>query len=172
MEARKVIVGLLVMAVLVSGVGLVTAYDASAPYSNFVEWEVSSDTAFTVLVGGAQTKCVFQPASKTETLVQPVGQSDGTPMFTVTNAGNCNLDLKCNLTSAKPSWATILVNDAYDSGAADEFGVDTSLQTFNQTVGTGETSPMYLWSNVTDAPVGTGVDATHNRTIQIVSVAS
>ena len=172
MEARKAIVGLLVMAVLVSGVGLVTAYDASAPYPNYVEWEVSSDTAFTVSVAAGETKCVFQPASKTETYVEPSGQSSGVPIFTVTNAGNVNLDLKCNLTSAKPSWAVIMVNDEYVNSTADEFGADTSLQTFNSTVGTGEVSPMYLWTNVTDAPAGTGVDATHNRTIQIVSAAS
>ena len=165
MEARKAIVGLLVMAVLVSGVGLVTAYDASAPYSNFVDWVISSDTAFTVSVGGGADKVVFSPASKTETYVEPTGQSSGVPIFTVTNAGNCDLNFSCNLTAAKPAWAVIMVNDEYVNSTSDTF--DTAEQTFNTTVSTGDSTPMYLWTNVTDAIAGTA-----NRTIQIHSVAS
>lgn len=167
---RKLLVGLLVTAMLISGAGLAVAYDASNPYSNFVDWTIGDDTTFTVSVGGGADKCVFAPASKTETDVEPTGQSDGTPIFTVVNAGNTNLDFKCNLTTAKPSWATIKVNDGYVPHAADTF--DTTLQTFNSSVAAGDQTKMYMWTNVTDAAAGSGSDATHNRTLRIYSVAS
>ena len=171
MRTRKFIVGLLVSALLLSGIGMVAAiYDASSPYSNYVEWTIASDTAFTVSVAAGETKCVFAPASKTETYVNATGQSDGTPIFTVTNAGNVNLDFKCNLTAAKPAWAVIMVNDTFGHVGADTF--DTTLQTFNTSVAMGDSSPLYLWTNVTNAVAGTGADATHNRTIQIWSAAS
>lgn len=165
MEARKAIVGLLVMAVLGFGVGLVTAYDASAPYSNFVDWVISSDTTFTVSEGGGAEKVVFSPASKNETYVEPTGQSSGVPIFTVTNAGNCDLNFSCNLTTGKPTWAVIMVNDEYVNSTADVFNV--TEVTFNTTVSAGDSTPMYLWTNVTNAVAGT-----QNRTIQIHSVAS
>ena len=165
MEARKVVVGLLVAAVLFLGMGTAIAYDASTPYSNFVDWVISNDTTFTVSVAAGQTKVVFSPASKTETYVNATGQSSGVPIFTVTNAGNCNLDLKCNLTATKPAWAVIMVNDEFVNTGSDEF--DTTLVAFNTTVGIGEVSPMYLWTNVTDATPGT-----QNRTLQIHSAVS
>lgn len=167
---RKLLVGLLVTAMLISGAGLAVADDASDPYENFVEWTIGDDTTFTVSVGGGAVRCVFAPASKTETDVMPTGQADGTPIFTVVNAGNTNLDFKCNLTSAKPSWAIIKVNDVYVPGSADNF--DTTLVTFNTTVVVGDQTAMYLWTNVTDALAGTGSDATHNRTLRIYSAAS
>lgn len=170
METRKLLVGMLVSAMLFSSAGLVVAYDSSNPYSNFVEWTIADDTAFSVSVGGGASKVVFAPTSKTENNTEPTGQSDGTPIFTVTNAGNIDLDFKCNLTSAKPTWATIKVNDEYNNVTADTF--DTALQTFNTSVSAGDHTAMYLWTNVTDAPGGSGADATHNRTLRIYSVAS
>lgn len=169
MRTRELIVGLLVSALLLGGIGSVVASDASSPYSNYVEWTIASDTTFTVSVAAGQTRCVFAPASKTETLVNATGQSSGTPIFTVTNAGNVNLDFKCNLTTAKPAWAVILVNDSF-SGSRQTF--DTTLQTFNTSVAMGDSSPLYLWTNVTNAVEGDGGDATHNRTIQIWVAAS
>ena len=171
METRfKLLVGLLVTAMLISGAGLATAYDASNPYSNFVEWTIPSDTAFSVSVAAGQEKAVFAPASKTETDVEPTGQSDGIPIFTVTHMGNINLDFKCNLTTTNQSWAIIKVNDAYVPYDADAF--NTTLQTFNISVTPGNSTAMYLWTNVTDAPPGDGGDGTHNRTLRIYSVAS
>lgn len=165
MDIKKIIVGLLVSAVLASGIGVAVASDASNPYSNFVDWVIASDTSFTVSVGGGATKVVFSPASKTETNVEPTGQSSGTPIFTVTNTGNTDLNFSCNLTVAKPAWAIIKVNDEYVNNTADEF--DTTAQVFNTTVISGGASPMYLWTNVTNAVAGTA-----NRTIHINSVAS
>ena len=170
MNTRELIVGLLVSALLFSGIGTVIGYDASTPYSNYIEWEVSSDTSFTVDVAAGQTFCVFAPATKNSTYVNATGQSSGTPIFTVTNSGNVDLDFKCNVTTAKPAWAVLMVSKTFDASGSDIF--DTTLVAFNTSAPMGSVTPMYIWTNVTNAPVGTGVDATHNRTMQIWSVAS
>ena len=166
MRSRKILALFLALVVAGSGIGVsAAAFDSSSPYSNFVDWVIASDTTFTVDIAGGQTKVVFSPASKTEINVEPAGQSDGVPIFTVTNSGNVDLNFSCNLTEAKPTWATIKANDEYANATADDFNI--TLQLFNASVGVGNYTRLYLWTNVTDAVAGTA-----NRTMQIWSEAA
>jgi len=123
------------------------------------------------MAAGAST-VIFAPASKTENNTEPTGQSDGTPIMTVTNIGNTALNMSCNLTEAKPAWAIIKVSDEYNNYTADTF--DIVRQEFNSSVAIGDQTKMYMWTNVSEAVAGDGGDggdATHNRTLRIYSDA-
>mgnify|MGYP000394958716 CR=1 FL=1 len=140
------------------------AYDADNPWTGTVLWSIPSDTSFTVTFAGTETQVNFTASSATENLIEPSGQdaSGNTPIITIENTGNTNLNFSCNLTSAKPSWATIKVSNQSDHTTATEF--DTTLVLINESVPAGSSTPMYLWTNITNAPAG---DTT--RTLQIES---
>ena len=171
MEKRKIgkatrITVWMVIAIVI-GLGLASAYDADNPWTGTVQWTIPSDTSFTVTFAGSQTQVNFNAAGQNDTLIEPDGQdaSSNTPIITIENTGNLNLNFTCNLTSAKPSWATIKVSNQSDHTTATEF--DTTAVVINASVPPGGSTPMYLWSNVTEAPSGTTT-----RTLQINSAAA
>ena len=157
----------LIAVIVMGGLSNVIAYDADNPWTGTVKWSIPSDTSFTVTFAGSQTQINFTASAKTENLIEPDGQdaSANTPIITIENTGNTNLDFKCKLTSSKPSWATIKVSNQSDHTTATEF--DTTLVLINGSVPMGSSTPMYLWSNITNAPAG---DTT--RTIEIDSQIS
>jgi len=170
MEVKKMgkgVIAVLFVIAIVAGVGLASAYDADNPWTGTVQWTIPSDTSFTVTFAGSQTQVNFNAAGQDDTLIEPDGQdaSSNTPIITIENTGNLNLEFTCNLTSSKPSWATIKVSDEPDHTTATEF--DTTAVVISSSVAPGESTPMYLWSNVTDAPSGTTT-----RTLQINSAAA
>ena len=127
------------------------SYDSSNPFLCTVLWSIPSDTAFTVTLAGTETQINFTASSKTQTLLEPSGQdaSSNIPIITIENTGNTNLNFSCNLTSAKPSWATIKVSSQNDHTTATEF--DTERAVINASVPPGQSTPMYLWTNITNA---------------------
>jgi len=155
--------------VVVSGIASTAiAYDANNPWTGTVKWSIPSDTSFTVTFAGSQTQINFTASGKNDTLIEPDGQDAvaETPIITIENTGNTNLNFKCNLTSAKPSWVTHLkvcstpfVIDATD--------FNTTLVLINSSIAPGESTPMYLWSYIENAPAGTTT-----RTLMIVSEQS
>ena len=153
-----------VMVVISGIVSTAIAYDADNPWTGTVKWTIPSDTSFTVTFAGTETQVNFTASSATENLIEPSGQdaSSNTPIITIENTGNANLNFSCNLTSAKPSWAVIKVSNQSDHTTATEF--DTTLVLINESVPAGSSTPMYLWTNITNAPAG---DTT--RTLQIES---
>ena len=164
---RKELITVLIVAIIMGGLGNVIAYDADNPWTGTVLWSIPGDTSFTVTFAGTETQVNFTASSATENLIEPSGQdaSSNTPIITIENTGNTNLNFSCNLTSAKPSWATIKVSNQSDHTTATEF--DTTLVLINESVPAGQSTPMYLWSNITNADAG---DTT--RTLMIVSEAS
>ena len=154
--------------VVISGIASTTiAYDANNPWTGTVKWSIPADTSFTVTFAGSQTQINFTASGKTEGQIEPDGQdaSANTPIITIENTGNTNLDFKCNLTSTPPSWGTIFVNDQPDYNNA--VTVDTNQVTINSSVPAGESTPMYLWTDIIDAPAGTTT-----RTLMITSEQS
>jgi len=130
------------------------AYDADNSWVGTVLWSIPSDTSFTVTFAGSQTQINFTASSKTQSLIEPDGQdaANNTPIITIENTGNTNLQFYCMLTSDKPSWATIKVSDESDHTTAVEF--NTLLAIINTSVPAGQSTPMYLWSNITNAVAG------------------
>ena len=149
--------------VVISGIASTAAYDADNPWTGTVVWSIPSDTSFTVTFAGSQTQIKFTASSKTQSLIEPDGQdaSNNIPIITITNTGNVGLKFKYNLTSAKPSWATIKVGNQPDHTAAVEFDT-TPLEVVG--LSPGASGSQYLWSNITDA---IGGDTT--RTLMISS---
>ena len=138
--------------------------DADNPWTGIVLWSIPSDTTFSVTFAGTETQVNFTASAKTENLIEPSGQNaaGSTPIITIENTGNTNLNFSCNLTAAKPSWAVIKVSNQSDHTTAKEF--DTTLVLINESVPAGSSTPMYLWSNITDA-----VEGDTERTLQIES---
>ena len=153
--------------VVISGIASTAiAYDADNPWIGTVKWSIPADTSFTVTFAGSQTQINFTASDKTQNLIEPDGQdaSSNTPIITITNTGNTKLTFTCELTSSKPSWATIKVSNQSDHTTAIEF--DTTGQPFAVNISAGSSTPMYLWTNITNADAG---DTT--RTLQIDSWA-
>ena len=141
--------------VVVSGLASTTvAYDSNNPWTGTVKWSIPADTSFTVTFAGSQTQINFTASGKTDTLIEPDGQNAAaeTPIITIENTGNTDLDFRCKLTSSKPSWATIKVSSQNDHTTATEF--DTTYTLIYASALPGSSTPMYLWSNVTNAPAG------------------
>ena len=152
--------------VVVSGiVSTAIAYDANNPWTGTVLWSIPSDTSFTVTFAGSQTQVNFTASSATQSLIEPDGQdaANNTPIITIENTGNTNLLFFCNLTASKPSWATIKVSNQSDHTTATEFNT-TEVAIVSDYISPGQSTPMYLWSNITNATPG---DTT--RTLRIVS---
>jgi len=166
---KIVVVGLLVVLALGAIAGVASALDASTPYTGDIKWVVPSDTSFTVSFAGAETSVDFDTdlTGCTQSGVQPNSQNNATstPIITITNTGNVNLNFTCNLTDAKPSWAVLKVSNTTSYADATDF--DTTAVLINATVSSGQSTPMYIWTDVTDAAQGT-----ETKTLQINSEAS
>jgi len=171
--SSKIVVGMLIAMIAIgSGIGIVAAagpYDASNPYTCTLKWVVPADTTFSVSFAGGETSVDFDTAltGQSDTDAEPDSQdaSANTPIITVSNDGNLALNFSCNLTSAKPSWATLKVNDVNDSGTATTF--DTTAETFATNVAISGTAKMFLWTTTLNATEGTT-----ERTLQINTVAA
>jgi len=152
--------------IVISGIASTAmAYDTNNPWTGTVVWSIPADTSFTVTFAGSQTQINFTASGKNDTLIEPDGQnaSSSTPIITIENTGNTKLLFYCNLTSSKPSWATIKVSNLSDHTTATEFDT-TEVAIVSDFISPGQSTPMYLWSNITNADVG---DTT--RTLRIVS---
>lgn len=169
MRTGKIVVGLLVVLALGAIAGVASALDASTPYTGDIRWVVPSDSSFSVTFAGSEDSVDFDDSlsSCTQSGVQPDSQNNATstPIITITNTGNVNLNFTCNLTSAKPSWAVLKVSNTTSYADATDF--DTTAVLINATVSSGQSTPMYIWTDVTDASEGTT-----GKTLQINSEAS
>ena len=160
---RKGLVTALIAAIVMSGLGLTAAYDSNNPWTGTVLWSIPSDTSFTVTFAGSQTQINFTASSATETFLEPDGQdaTNNTPILTIENTGNTALDFYINLTSSPPTWAE-LRGDATPN-ASNALLIGTSG--FAIEVNPGNSTPLYLWTNITNATAG---DTT--RTLMISSI--
>ena len=117
-------------------------YDASSPYTVTLNWIVPYDTTFTVALAGAETTIDFNPANKSSLEVEADSQSDGTPIITVTNAGNVNANYSALITADKPTWVTLKGYNSYVYGSAGEVGNVTAVTIEDEVApaGTSESS--------------------------------
>ena len=148
---KKILV-MLVGLLMVSGV---FALDAGTPYTLTIQWIIPSDTTFTVDLAGAESTIDFNPATKTETDVEPDSQDYGasTPIVTITNTGNTALNFTHNV-SAVPAYAVLW---AYSNNTDTNVAVSegASVNQVGGDVGISEVVQIYMWTNVTDATAGT-----------------
>jgi len=151
----------------VFGIAGVYAYDSSTPYTVTVNYIVGEDTSFTVDLAGVETTIDFNPTTLNDKEVEPDSQNAGgsTPILTITNTGNVNLDFTRGLNTTNPAWVVLSMNNANS--------VDWS-QIVNDTFVDGDTSiasasssEWYFWANFTAADSGTTA-----RLLQINSSAS
>lgn len=150
---RKTIFTISIICLLM--LGGVFALDANNPYTVTLQWIVPSDTTFTVELAGSESTIDFNPSGKTENYIEPDGQdaSGSTPIATITNAGNVNMNFTNNLTASKPAWATLMVSNTNDETASTSF--DTTAVLIEADVVAAGTSDVYLWSNISDGDAGT-----------------
>jgi len=164
---NKILVAGLIVAMVLGAVGSAAAvYDASTPWTGTVKWIVPSDTAFSITFAGGESTIDFDNnlTSQTQSGVQPDSQNNATstPIITITNDGNLNLNFTCNLTATKPDWAVIKQNNETSYTGATTF--DTTAVVVNASVPASQSTSMYIWTDVTSAPAGTT-----ERTLQINS---
>lgn len=154
----------LVSLLAIVGMTGVYAYDADNPYTVTMNFIVGADTSFTVDLAGAETTIDFNPSTLSSKEVEPDSQSatGSTPILTITNTGNTNLDFKHGLTTAKPSWVAISWNTANSVNWGQTL-TDT-FTTVDTSVASSGTVDVYLWANFTSADAGTTA-----RTYQINS---
>lgn len=170
MRISKIFVGILIATiVMASGIGAVSAYDASTPYECTLQWIVPSDTVFSISFAGSEFSVDFDTNlnSATQSGVQPDGQNNATntPIITISNDGNVALNFTCNLTEAKPAWATLKVNNETSYTGATSF--NTTQVVINSSVAIGQDTDMYIWTDVSSATQGiTG------RTLRISSASA
>lgn len=167
-DTKKILFGFFVALSLVCMLGIMSAEDASSPYTVTLKWIIADDTSFSVALCGSETTIDFDDHldnQTTATNIEPNCQnaSTSTPIATITNDGNIDLNFTCNLTAAIPNWATLTVNDenTYTGGLS----FNTTAVLINHTVSASADTDVYLWTNVTSADTGTT-----ERTYQINSV--
>lgn len=165
MKKTNLLIGMFLVLSLFSTVS-VMAYDVDDPYTVTLQWIVPSDTSFSVALCGAESSVDFDTnlTAVTKNEVQPDCQNAGagTPMMTITNDGNLDLNFTTALTAAKPSWAVLKVNELSVYGSATTF--DTTQVLINGSVGASESTDVYFWTDLTNAPAGTT-----SRTLQVNS---
>lgn len=151
------------------GMSLISAYDTATPYTVTMKWIVPSDTSFTIALCGSETSIDFDGnlTDNSASRVEPDCQSEGasTPIMTITNAGNQDLDFTCNLTASKPAFAVLKVNNASTYSSAVAF--DTTATIIEGKVAPAGESEVYLWTDLTSATAGTT-----QRTYQVNSRAT
>lgn len=151
----KTFVLLSIIAVLLFGVA--SAYDSSNPYTTTLRWIVPNDTAFSVSLPGGGTMIIFQDniSNASSKMVQPNNQSTGAsqPIINISNDGNTALNFSCNLTAAKPTWATIIASNTSTFADGKEFNVTAVNISVN--IAVSNYTDLYLWTNLTNATQGT-----------------
>lgn len=146
----KIIALLIASVVLIGMTGLVAAHNEQKT----LQWDVATDTAFTVTFEGVETTIDFTCTSQTQNLVEPDSQNAAgtTPIIVLENTGNAILNMTCNLTTAIPAWATLKVSNESTHGDANEFDQIATL--INASLKIGHSTDMYLWTNISSAPSG------------------
>jgi hypothetical protein len=145
---------LLMGLLLITGFGSVYAYDANTPYTVTINYIVGQDTSFTVSLAGVETTIDFNPATLNSKNVEPDSQVAGssTPMVTVTNTGNVNLDFKRGLTSDNPAWVILSMNNANSVDWTKL--VNTTSITSSSGIEPASSAYYYFWANFTSAEAG------------------
>lgn len=152
----KLIVGILI-AIVVCGTGIAGAFDASNPWSGTVRWIVPSDTTFSITWASGESTVDFDDnlTSQTQSGIQPDGQNNATstPIIEINNDGNLVLNFTCYLNASKPAWGVLKVKNTTDYATATSF--DTTEVVVNATIQVGESTDMYIWTDITSASAGT-----------------
>lgn len=164
---NKTVLMFVLMSVL-SLTSFALAYDASTPYTVTMNFIVGEDTTFTVALAGAETTIDFNPADQNSKNVEPDSQvrATGTPIATITNAGNTNLDFSNNVTTAMPSFAAVS-HESTNTSITWANTLSTTASSLATSVAPAGTAEVYMYANFTSATAGTTP-----RTYQINSVAS
>ena len=121
------------------------------------------DTSFTISFAGAETTIDFDEkiTSKSVTNAEPDSQDANTsiPIIVVNNDGTVYIDISCNLTTTKPTWAILKVSNTSSIGDATEF--DTTAIPFATRIPPSSSEDMYLWTTTSNADGGSA-----GRTLQ------
>jgi hypothetical protein len=159
---------LLIGLLIVTSMSGIYAYDSANPYTVTMNFIVGADTSFTVELAGSETSIDFNPASLNSKEVEPDSQNAGasTPILTITNTGNTNLDFTHKLTAAKPDWVVISYNNDTNTVNWGKTLTD-EVSNVEQTVASSGEVKVYMWANFTSALAGTTA-----RTYQINSTVS
>jgi hypothetical protein len=141
---------------MILALGVSALNDANTPYTIDIRWIIPSDTSFTIEVCNSASTIDFNPASKTQSYLQPGCQNNNTniPIINITNSGNVNQNFSHKMNEAVPTWVTSLKggnNGTYIE--AESFS--TSKVYLQKGVTPGSKVPVFLWSDVTDALGGT-----------------
>lgn len=164
---KKKILMLVVGLFLVTCIASVYGFDASSPYTVTMNFVVGADTSFTVGLAAAESTIDFNPVDANAKEVEPDSQnaSTSTPMVTITNTGNVNLNFTHELNTTKPSWVNI--SWSTDNTVDWTQFLDDTYSEVNTSVPSSETETIYFWSNFTSA-----VEGTTQRLYQINSTAT
>ena len=145
----------LVMFGMLFSISGVMALDADNPYTVNMNFIIGSDTTFTVSLAGVETEIDFNPATKDSKEVEPDSQDAGgsTPMVTITNAGNVNLDFTHKVNESLPAYVGV----SYDTDETVDWTktLSDSYSTITTSVAAAGTADVYYWANFTDADAGT-----------------
>lgn len=156
MNTKLWAMGFIVASIL--SVMMVSAYDATTPYSVTLKWVVPSSTTFTVTLAGAESSIDFDDGltSATIALAQPDSQDNATstPIIVITNTGNVALNLTNELNSTTPTWATLYVSNTTSPGDGAEFNSTALVEISNELAPAG-TENIYIWTTITSGAVGT-----------------
>lgn len=162
---KKILLGVLLG--LLTLIVPVMAYDSGTPYTVTLKWIVPTDTTFSISLAGAESTIDFDDGLTSDSInwAQPDSQdnSTSTPIINITNDGNVPQNFSCNLTASIPTWAVLAVSN--NASSADTTGFDTTGVLVSSNVSSGDSTSLYLWTNITNADVGTT-----ERTFQITSV--
>lgn len=163
-KIKKLLVAFVVFMMSLGFMSPASALDDSNPFTCVLQWDIPNDTTFTITFAGGEVDVGFTHSGMTENLVEPDSQdaSAETPIIVVTNAGNLALDFSCNLTAAKPSWATLLVGSSNLSASAVTF--DTTKVEFLDNIAAAASGDMYIWTNITLGTAGNTQRTLHINT--------
>lgn len=152
---RKILLSMLIVLAMLAVP--VMASDSVTPYTTVVKWTIPSTTTFTVTICSGASDIHFQNnlTSPTQAWVQPDCQNNAssTPMLTIVNDANQNLNFTGFLNASIYSWAQLFVNNDTDTVSSIEITGTSPTFIFGH-LPSGNSSSLYFWTNVTDAPVG------------------
>ena len=154
-EMKSKIMTLLLGFMFMFGMAGVYAYDASTPYTVTVNYIVGEDTSFTIALAGVETTIDFNPTTLNDKEVEPNSQvaETSTPILTITNTGNVNLDFSRGLNTTNPAWVVLSMNNA-NSVDWTQIVNDTFVDG-DTVIASASTSEWYFWANFTAADSGT-----------------
>ena len=152
---------------LMFGIAGVYAYNSDTPYTVTINYIVGEDTSFTVSLASPETTIDFNPTTLSSKEVEPDSQnaSTSTPMATITNTGNVNLDFTRGLNTTNPAWVVLSMNVANTVDWTQT--ITDSFTSGDTSIASASTSEWYFWANFTAADSGTTA-----RLLQINSSAS